>query len=68
MEMDKEKEPKEKNYEVEEIVAHGWDDDNELMYLVKWRGHSDEENTWEYETQFDQLKILNDYRRKHGID
>jgi hypothetical protein len=67
MEVDKEKEPNEKNYEVEKIVAHGWDDDNELMYLVKWRGHSDKENTWEYETQFDQLKILNDYRRKNGL-
>ena len=59
---------KEKRFEVERIVTHRRNDQNEWEYLVKWVGYDATGNTWEGEGQFDQLKILVDYQKKAGIN
>jgi hypothetical protein len=63
----KKKKTKEKSYEVEKIVDHRRNKRNEWEYLVKWVGYDATDNTWEEESQFDQLKILVDYQKEVGI-
>ena len=59
---------KEKSFDVEKIVAHRRNNQNEWEYLVKWVGYDETDNTWEEECQFDQLKLLVDYQKRTGIN
>ena len=36
----------EPEYEVEEILAKGMNDDGVMVYEVKWKGYGDEHNSW----------------------
>jgi hypothetical protein len=45
-------EPNEEEYEFERIMDHRMNENNELEYLVKWKGYSNAENTWEPANHF----------------
>lgn len=38
-------------YEVEAIRHKGFDNENRVMYCIKWKEFPEEENTWEYESE-----------------
>ena len=59
----------EENYEVEEVKDHKIIKNekgvNKYIYLIKWKGYSNEENTWENIETFDEkdLIIINKYMK-----
>lgn len=56
-------------YEVDEILDHRLLSNNELQFLVKWKGFDDSENTWENKENLSNCpKILNKYKanKKNG--
>jgi hypothetical protein len=50
----------ERIFEVEEILDHSWDN-NQHLYLVKWKGYPHEENTWEPFKNFQGWRDLVNY-------
>ena len=59
----KEEEPAAEEYEVEEILDSGVDaKTKQALFLVKWKGYSEEDNTWEPKTNLAHAKdILQEY-------
>jgi hypothetical protein len=51
-------------YQVEDIVDCQ-EIDGQTMYLVKWKGYSHKENTWEPPEHFTDKKLLGRYHRQH---
>lgn len=60
-------EPSEEEYEVEKIVAmrkmHG-----RIQFLLKWKGFSDDENTWEDESKLNCPSLLEDFRLNQALE
>jgi transposase InsO family protein len=58
--------PAEPSFEVEAVVNHRSKGKN-IRYLVKWRGYTDQDNTWEPLSSFDTERPIQRYwtRRKH---
>ena len=54
---------KEGEYEIEKILGHRKRRDGKYRYLVKWRGYSYEESTWEPSSNF-KSKTLQAYHRE----
>lgn len=56
-------EPAAEEYEVEEILDSGMDaKTKQVMFLVKWKGYAEDDNTWEPKTNLAHAKeLLNDY-------
>ena len=50
-------------YEVENILAHRKTKGGKYKYLVKWKGYTFEESTWEPESNF-KSHVLRDYKAK----
>ena len=40
---------------------------DDYLYLLKWQGYSDEDNTWEPSANLFCTELLDDYRRKHNL-
>ena len=55
---------KEPLYQVETIEDYK-EIDGKIMYLVKWKGYSHKENTWEPPEHFTDRKLLARYHRQH---
>jgi hypothetical protein len=56
----------EETYEVESILAEKESPDKRLYYLVKWKGYSTKESTWEpIENLVGAEEVLERYRRRH---
>jgi len=54
-------------FEVERIVAECTRKDGVPLFLLKWRGYPDSDNTWEPEEQLDNCPlVLRTWRRKNG--
>jgi len=54
-------------YEVEEILRHRWTILNGAEYLVKWKGYSLEESTWEPEDNLaDSEEFIQEYENRLG--
>jgi hypothetical protein len=53
-------------YEVEELIDRRFNDDDIWEYLVKWRGYSDEENSWEAGANI-LANTLKAFWKKHSI-
>jgi transposase InsO family protein len=51
------------HYVVESIVAHRGSA-NKRQYLVKWKGYSSDENTWESVSMFDSPVMISDYWKR----
>ena len=52
------------DYVVKKIVDSTQNEDNELYYLVKWKGYSEDENTWEPGRNLEHLKTkVRDFRK-----
>ncbi|KAJ8663918.1 hypothetical protein O0I10_000193 [Lichtheimia ornata] len=58
----------EEEYEVERIVDHKRLTRGRYKYLIKWKGYSDEENTWESEDNIAAPELMDEYWRNHGDD
>ena len=56
-------------YLVEEILAHRGDPKRKtsLEFLVKWKGYTDENNSWEPWNNLKDNSFLHDYLRSHGF-
>jgi Chromo (CHRromatin Organisation MOdifier) domain len=54
----------EREYEVEEVVYQLSNEEGVMLYLVKWAGYDDVENTWEPETSFIDPSTLEDWGKK----
>lgn len=50
-------------YAVNDIKAHGKDEDGTRMYLVSWKGYGPDQDTWEYPGQIDR-GIVRAYRKR----
>lgn len=50
------------SYEVDAIIAHK-NCKSGRLYLVRWKGYADDEDSWEKESNLDCPKILNKYKR-----
>ncbi|SLM33518.1 Ribonuclease H-like domain [Lasallia pustulata] len=53
-----------KEYVVEKVLQSQLVD-GQLQYLVKWKGYSMDDNTWEPASQFTSKKVLQDFHRHH---
>ena len=53
-----------KEYVVEKVLQSQLVD-GRLQYLVKWKGYSMDNNTWEPASQFTLKKVLQDFHRHH---
>ncbi|XP_065912430.1 uncharacterized protein [Dysidea avara] len=52
-------------YEVEDIVADAYDKKTkEKLYLIKWKGYSDDDNTWEKASDLNCPRIMARYRKR----
>lgn len=52
-------EPAAEEYEVEDILDSGMDyDTKQVLFLVKWKGYGDKDNTWEPKTNLTHAKEL----------
>jgi hypothetical protein len=57
----------EEEYEVESILDHQHRN-RRKEYLIKWKGYSREQSTWEPESSLTHCKqILSKYKRDHGL-
>ena len=55
-------------YEIENILTHKMKG-NQWQYLIKWKGYSSNENTWEPEKNLlNSLETLKAYKKTHGLD
>ncbi|KAK8860305.1 Chromobox protein 5 [Tritrichomonas musculus] len=54
----------EKEYIVEKICDHQIRK-NKMYYLIKWKGYSESENTWEPENYLNCKELLNEYKAEH---
>ncbi|KAG0310487.1 hypothetical protein BGZ97_012533 [Linnemannia gamsii] len=52
-------------FEVEKVVGHRYDHQNTLSYHIKWKGYSDEESTWEHESQVFCVDMVKDYWKQY---
>ncbi len=48
------------HFEIEEIIKHR-KRAKKYEYLVRWKNHSEEENTWEPESSFDTIQCIEEY-------
>jgi hypothetical protein len=55
----------EKRFVVEAVREHKRDPQGEYVYLVSWRGFSEEHDSWEPAANFDDGSTLTNYWRKH---
>jgi hypothetical protein len=46
------------NFEVEKVLGHRYDQNNQLFFLVKWKGWPHQFNSWEIENNFKDSKII----------
>ena len=49
-------------YEIEAIVAEEISDDGVTWYLIKWKGYSEDRNTWEPMEQFNSDEIFKEWK------
>ena len=54
----------EKEYNVEKVLQ-SWLENGKLQYLVKWKGYSMDDNTWEPASQFTSKKVLQNFYCHH---
>ncbi|KAF9272993.1 hypothetical protein BGZ68_001931 [Mortierella alpina] len=47
-------------YEVQKVLSHRGEDEN-LEFLVLWKGYSEEEATWEPSLNFNEQRCIRDY-------
>ena len=66
-EVDNDDDEEEEMYEVEKILDHKVDSRGRRRFLLKWKGYSNEDNTWEYEENLDCPKLLTEYLEKAKI-
>ncbi|KAI7820026.1 hypothetical protein BC939DRAFT_378061, partial [Gamsiella multidivaricata] len=52
-------------YEVERVVGHKRIEGSGLYYCLKWKGYSNDENTWEHETSVFCDVYVNEYWRRY---
>ncbi|KAG0369705.1 hypothetical protein BGZ54_009131 [Gamsiella multidivaricata] len=62
---DEEEEEGEDIYEVERVVGHKRIEGSGLYYCLKWKGYSNDENTWEHETSVFCDVYVNEYWRRY---
>ena len=43
------------------------DNNNKLIFYVKWLGYSDDENTWVKQSDFNTKDIINDYMKEKNL-
>ena len=58
------------HYEVDGIVDHHFHEEV-VQYLVHWKGYESKYDTWEYESQFDDLGCIKKYwkeQRQHEVE
>lgn len=48
-------------YEVEKIIAHGYDDSGVLVFRVRWQGYGEKDDTWETEDCFLDPQFVQNY-------
>ena len=53
-------------YEIETIINHRSNKNNEIEYLVKWKDYSDSHNSWEPFANFNSIKPIDKYWSKHN--
>ena len=51
------------SYEIEKIINHR-DTSNGREYLIKWKNYSDEDNSWEPESNLDDFEIVHRYQKQ----
>jgi len=56
-------------YEVETIRKHcHFEQNKKLQYLLKWKGYSESDNTWEPAEQLHAPQLLKEYHLHHPMD
>ena len=53
-------------YEISRLVAAGYDDNNQLLFKVRWKGYGPSDDTWEPETSLPP-SLVAEFKRKHNI-
>ena len=60
---------REEEYKVQTVMGHRFlGKGRKLQYLIRWRGYSTADDTWEAADQVFALQLLEAYHRKHPKD
>lgn len=54
-------------YEIESIIKHKLNENNDYIFLVKWKGYDNKENSWVNEKDFNTKDIIKNYFCKQNI-
>ena len=54
-------------FQVEKIVDHMVDNNNKLIFYVKWLGYSNDENSWVKQSDFNTKDIINNYMKEKNL-
>lgn len=54
-------------YQVEKILDHMVDDNNNFIFYVKWYGYNESENSWVKQNDFNTKDIINQYLKDRNI-
>ncbi|KAI9189639.1 Chromobox protein 1 [Blastocladiella emersonii ATCC 22665] len=65
---EEEESDEDETFEVEEIVNHKKQKNGKILFYLKWKGFSDDDNTWELEDQLDCPDLVKAYLEKNGLD
>ncbi|EAY20210.1 hypothetical protein TVAG_021570 [Trichomonas vaginalis G3] len=65
-EAEEEEDAEEEIYEVEKIVDHKKQKDGTYVYYIKWKGYTDEDNTWEPEANLFSKQMIEGYWKEYN--
>ena len=62
---EEEEDDEEEEFVIEKVVDKRVDSDGQVEYFLKWKGYSDEENTWEPLENVETEEMIIEYEKKN---